>query len=192
MPELETPTPEPRRDVNAFRLPQNFAENLGVRKVLTHIPVQKPSPDRFFRAHPSATMEFHALIYEDKAAREIYAVVPSLADFFGRLAKPVVLHLAVDRRGNPFLIPVPLPSTSGSRNPWHESLAQAIEKAKTDWVRIASNLAAGVYDIFVATAGGPPPEWPDKVMDELVQLAMNGKIIDSSDHPVIQGLQGKI
>jgi hypothetical protein len=192
MPDINTPTPEPRRDINAFRLPQNFAENLGVRKVLTHIPVQKPSPDRFFRAHPLAAMEFHALIYEDKTAREIYAVAPSLTDFFGRLAKPVVLHLAVDRRGNPFLTPVPLPSNSGSRHPWHESLAQAIEKAKTDWVRIASNLAAGAYDIFVATADVPEPEWPGKTIEEIVQLAFNGKIIDTSDHPVIQSLQGKI
>lgn len=190
--DLETPTPEPRRDINQLRLPQNFGETLGVRKILTHVPVGKPGPDRFFRVHPSEAMRFGTLIYEDKATKDVYVVVPDLADMFGRLARPVVLHLAVDRRGNPFLIPVPLPSQSGSRIPWHESLAQAVNKAKDDWVRIASNMAAGVYDVFVATAALQPPDWPDKKIDELVSLAFKGKIVDQLDHPVIQGLQGKV
>ncbi len=38
----------------------------------------------------------------------------------------------------------------------------------------------------------PPPEWPDKTIDEIVQLAFNGKVVDTLDHPVIQGLEGKI
>jgi hypothetical protein len=182
----------PKPDLNALRLPQNFGENIGVRKMLNHVPVGKPSPDRFFRVHQDPTMQFSALIYEDKSTKDIYVVTSGLAEVFGRLARPVVLHLAVDRRGNPFLIPVPLPSSNGSRNPWHESLAQAIDKAKDDWIRIASNMTAGVYDLYVATATLQPPEWPDKSIDELVLLAFNGKIVNTPDHPIIQGLQGKV
>ncbi len=184
--------PKKKLDLNALRLPQNFGENLGVRKVLTHVPVSKPSSDRFFRVHPSIAKQFDAFIYEDKATKDVYVVMPGLAEVFGRLARPVILHLAVDRRGNPFLIPVPLPSANGSRNPWHESLAQAVDKAKKDWVRIASNMSAGVYDVYVATATLPPPDWPDKSIDEIVQIAFDGKIVETVDHPVVQGLQGKI
>lgn len=184
--------PTPKFDISALRLPQNFGETLGVKKMITHIPVSKPGPDRFFRSQPSASMQFESLIYEDKSSRDVYVVLPTLGDVLGRLAKPVVLHLAVDRRGNPFLIPVPLPGPSGSRNPWHESLAMAVEKSKSDWVRIAANMTAGVYDLFVASAELPPPEWPDMEMDGIVQIACGGKIIDNLQHPVIQALQGKV
>lgn len=184
--------PTPKFDVSTLRLPQNFGETLGVKKLITHIPVSKPGAERFFRAHPSVSMQFESLIYEDKSSRDVYVVQPALGDALGRLAKPVVLYLAVDRRGNPFLIPVPLPGPNGSRYPWHESLAMAVEKSKTDWVRIAANMTAGVYDLFVASADLPPPEWPDMEMDAIVQIAFGGKIIDTIQHPVIQALQGKV
>lgn len=188
---MSDPKPVAKPDLTALRLPQNFGESLGVRKVLFNVPVHKPGPDRFIRVHPDFSMEFNALVYEDKTTRDSYLVAPSVADPFGRLAKPVVLHLGVDRRGNPFLVPVPLPSSNGSRNPWHESLAKAVEQAKHDWARIVANLAAGVYDVFIATAELPPPEWPDKSIEELVQIAFNGKIVDTPDHPVILGLMGR-
>ena len=184
--------PTPKFDVSTLRLPQNFGETLGVKKLITHIPVSKPGAERFFRAHPSVSMQFESLIYEDKSSRDVYVVLPALGDALGRLAKPVVLYLAVDRRGNPFLIPVPLPGPNGSRYPWHESLAMAVEKSKTDWVRIAANMTAGVYDLFVASADLPPPEWPDMEMGAIVQIAFGGKVIDTIQHPVIQALQGKV
>lgn len=190
--DMEKPNPEPSLDMNALRLPQNFGESLGVRKILTNVTVGKPGGDRFFRCHPQESMKFMALIYEDKASRESYLVSPSVADLFGRLAKPVMLHLAVDRRGNPFLIPVALPSSNGSRNPWHESLDQAIQAAEKEWVRITANMAAGVYDVFVATAELAEPEWPSMSLEAILQIAFRGKIIDSPNHPVIQGLQGRV
>lgn len=179
-------------DISALRLPQNFGETLGVKKMLTHVPVGKPGADRFFRVHQSAAMQFEGLIYEDKTTRDVYVVAPALGDVLGRLAKPVVLHLAVDRRANPLLIPVPLPGPNGSRNPWHESLAKAVEQSKTNWVRVAANLPAGVYDLLVASADLPPPEWPDLQIDEILNIAFNGKVIDSIQHPVIQAIQGKV
>ena len=53
-----------------------------------------------------------------------------VAQEMGGLVRPVQLRAAIDRQNNVFLIPVPLPGEDGSRNPWHESLAQAVEHAK--------------------------------------------------------------
>lgn len=184
--------PQKKFDLNALRLPQNFGESLGVRKVLTRVPVQKPNRDRFFRVHPSPSMQARLLTYEDSATKDVFAVMPGFAEVFGSLAKRVDVHLAVDRQGNPFLIPVVLPSSDGTRNSWPESLAQAVEQAKKAWIRVMSNRAIGVYDIYMSAAELPPPEWPDKTIDEIVQLAFNGKVVDTLDHPVIQGLEGKI
>ena len=190
--DLDTPAPEPRRDINDFRLPQNFGSTLGVQKVLTNIPVGKPGGQKFFRTHPSPSMEFPTLIYQDKTAGETYVVSPTLAPELGTLARPAVLHVAVDRVGNAFLIPVMLPDERGNRNPWHDSLAQAVKLAQEKWVRVQANRASGHYDVIVATAELSEPTWPTESVDTLVDIAFRGRTIKSPDHPIIQGLQGKI
>jgi hypothetical protein len=103
-----------------------------------------------------------------------------------------MLHAAIDRQNNPFLIPVPLPGEDGNRNPWHESLAQAVELAKSKWIRIAANMNVGGYDVYEAAGELPEPEWPTQDIAALIQVAFRGKIITSLEHPVVQSLLGKI
>jgi hypothetical protein len=191
MTDTTTPTSQSHLSIQSLRLPQNFGQTLGVKKLLTNVTVGKPRPAMFFQVHPDHSMEFKALIYEDKSAGETYAVHPDLGDLLGNLARPVVLHLAVDRRGNPHLIPVVLPNEAGIRNPWHDSLEQAVVAAKKQWVRISANRTAGVYDIYAAKEKLAPPEWPEESMDQLVVTAFRGKVINSPDHPVIQALEGR-
>jgi hypothetical protein len=50
--------------------------------------------------------------------------------------------------------------------------------------------AAGEYDIAVAAAPLPEPEWPDLPFRELLRLAFREAHIDSADHPVVRRLRG--
>lgn len=178
-------------NLSAMRLSANYGSTLGVTKLLTKVAVGKAKPAVFFRAHPDDGMTFAAMVYEDKEAREQYLVDPSVAQELGGLVRPVLLCAAIDRQNNPFLIPVPLPGEDGSRNPWHESLAQAVEHAKKVWLRISANMHVGAYDIYVAEGTLPEPAWPAHDMDALVQVAFRGKIITSLDHPVVQSMLGR-
>ncbi len=173
-------------------LTQNFGETLGVKKVLTTVPVGRPSKDRFFRTHPSPSWVFPGWILENKATGETYLVSAQVASALGDQVRPVELYAAIDRQNNPFLIPIPLPGPNGVRNRWHESLAQAVEKAKSVWIRISANKDLGGYDIFEATAKLPDPVWPDITMDELLEVAFKGRVITSLDHPIVQERLGKI
>ena len=179
-------------DLNALRLPANYGETLGVRKILTVVSVGRPKKSQFFRTHASETMTFSAMLLEQKEARETYVVMPDVAQQLSELVRPVRLHAAIDRQNNPFLIPVPLPGESGYRNPWHESLSQAVERAKEKWLRIAANMHTGGYDIYEAEGPLPEPVWPESSIDDLIQIAFRGKIITSLDHPVVQSLLGKV
>ena len=176
----------------SLRLTQNFGETLGVKKVLTTVPVGRPSKDRFFRTHPSPNWVFPAWILENKASGETYLVSAEVASALGDQVRPVELHAAIDRQNNPFLIPIPLPGPNGVRNRWHESLAQAVERAKSVWLRISANKDLGGYDIYEATAKLPDPVWPDTTMDELLEVAFKGRIITSLDHPIVQERLGRI
>lgn len=177
---------------SSLRLTQNFGETLGVKKVLTTVPVGRPSKDRFFRTHPSPSWVFPTWILENKAAGETYLVSAEVASALGDQVRAVELYAAIDRQNNPFLIPIPLPGPNGVRNRWHESLAQAVEKAKSVWIRISANKDLGGYDIFEATAKLPDPVWPDITMDELLEVAFKGRVITSLDHQIVQERLGNI
>ena len=178
--------------LRALRLPPNYGATLGVKKLLTNVPVGRPKKPQFFRTHISDEMTFMTMLLDHKEAQESYLVMPDVAQQISELVRPVQLHAAIDRQNNTFLIPVPLPGESGVRNPWHESLAQAVEYAKLKWIRIAANMHIGGYDVFEAEGSLPDPEWPECGIETVVDVAFRGKIIGGLDHPVVQSLLGKI
>lgn len=177
---------------SSLRLSQNFGQTLGVKKVLTAVPVGKPTKDRFFRTHESPERMYPTWILEDKATRETYIVSDDVASILGGLVRAVELYVAIDRQNNVFLVPVPLPGPNGVRNPWHESLLQAVLRAKFVWLRITANTTLGVYEIFEAAAELPDPIWPDLTLDELLEVAFRGRIITTPDHPVVQEKLGGV
>lgn len=179
-------------DLNSLRLKANYGTTLGVKKLLALVTVGKPKKQIFFRTHSAVEMTFDVMLLEQKESRESYVVMPDVAQEVSELVRPVQLHAAIDRQNNVFLVPVPLPGEDGTRNPWHESLAQALEHAKLKWIRITANMHAGGYDVYEAEGTLQEPEWPANDIDKLVEVAFRGKIITSLDHPVIQTLLGKI
>ena len=183
---------QPTSPFSSLRLTQNFGETLGVKKVLTTVPVGKPTKDRFFRTHESPNWVYPSWILEDKKTGETYIVSEEVASVLGGLVRAVELYTAIDRQNNLFLIPIPLPGPNGVRNPWHESLLQAVLRARLVWLRITANKDLGGYDIFEATAKLPEPIWPDTTLDELLAIAFRGRIITNPDHPIVQERLGGI
>jgi len=179
-------------DLQSLRLPANYGATMGVKKLLTNVPVRKPRKPQFFRTHPSADMAFDGMLLQQKEKEESYLVVPGVAQLISELVQPVDLFAAIDRNNNVFLIPVPMPGESGVRNPWHESLFQAVEHSKQNWIRINANMHMGGYDVFEAQISLSEPDWPDHTIDKLVEVAFRGKIIQSLDHPVVQSLLGRV
>ena len=159
-------------DINAYRITQTYGEALGSKKLITIVSVGKPAKGRFFRTSrdPGNTVDVYML--EDKVEG--------------------TYHLAVDRANNPFLIPVPFPSENGTRNPWHQSLLNAIEAAKDRWIRIEADKSAGIYQVHEALGELAEPVWPELSMDELVRIAFTGRVIDNLDHPKVQSALGRI
>ncbi len=192
-PQTSQPAPsETSTDLSSLRLPTNYGATLGVKKLLTNVPVGRPKKSQFFRTHPSNEMAFPVMVLENKESRETYVVTPEVGQQISELVRPVMLHAVIDRQNNVSLIPVPLPGEDGLRNPWHESLAQAVENAKAKWIRITANMHIGGYDVYEAEGDLPEPEWPDHDIDSLIKIAFRGKIISSLDHPIVQSLLGKI
>lgn len=182
----------PAFNLDAMRLPANYGDTLGVKKVLTTVQVGRPDKARFFRTRSGDESVLRAFIVQLKDVNETYLVFPHIAPILGGLARPAQLHAAIDRHNNLSLIPVFLPGEDGKRNPWHESLAQAVQLSQDHWVRVVANMAVGGYDVLQAQGSLAEPVWPDTTMEEMIAVAFRGKVIDSEGHAIIRALLGAV
>jgi hypothetical protein len=190
IPPLENSTDTPF-DLSGLRLSQNFAEQVGVKKVLTSVPVRKPDRQWFVRVHPDQAWRMNVAILDLREDRETYLVDPKLLPSLSTEISPVILMTAVNRQDVFFLWPVRLPDASGRHNPWHRSALEAAERAVGRWARVVANMSLGAYDVFEATADYPDPNWPDEGFEGLLGVAFKERIIRSLDHPVLRRLRGE-
>ena len=177
-----------------LRLSQDFASTIGVKKLITNVPCRKPNRQEFVRVRIGEEWRLDTMVFEDTVDRETYLVVPQLACEIAEEVRPVCLRYAITRQNNIFLWPCKLPGIDGRTNPWNESALQAAQHAEKHWVRIVANMAAGMYDVFEASADIPDPAWPDEDipnLTRLLELAFKEKYIQSADHPMLKRLRGE-
>ena len=109
-------------DPAALRLDQSYADTVGVKKLLTTVPVRKPNRQDFVRVHPDPAFRLTpAAIIEVKEDREVYLVTPNMAPALAGEFSTATLYLAINRQGVPILWPVKLPNPDGKHNEWHRS-----------------------------------------------------------------------
>jgi hypothetical protein len=180
-------------DLDSLRLKQDFSETLGVKKVLSHVPVRKPHKTNFIRVHPGENYRMDVGIVEMKEERETFLVTPAMMSESGiyELVVPARLVTYINRQGVLALWPLKL-EKDGKLNPWHESALKAAQLAEEQWVSVRADMSLGAYQIHTATKELPEPEWPEHTFSELVRLGFKGLIVDAPDHPLIQQLTGAI
>jgi hypothetical protein len=197
MPDMQPPTeqqastPDPFDPTN-LRLSQSFVETAGVKKLLTTIPVRKPSPQDFVRVHPDSAYRENFPIIELKDEREEYIVVADLVPALVGEFVTKTLFTAINRQATVFFWPVRLPSPDGKNLDWWRSGREAAELAMKSWIRVRANMNLGAYDIFQAESVIADPEWPQLGFWELIKIAFRDHLVDRIDHPVIKRLRGQV
>jgi hypothetical protein len=115
-----TEIPDPF-DLESLALGQDFAETVGVTKVLKTVPVRRPNSQAFVRVHPN--------------------LAPALAsELMGETVQKTVFT-AINRVGDVFLWPVTIPTVDGRTNEWWRSEREAAVLAISNWVRIKANIS---------------------------------------------------
>jgi hypothetical protein len=177
-------------DFDKLRLSQNYSELAEVKKAIITIQVRKPNRQEFIRVHPGEEWRFETAVLELKEEREIYLLDLPLWSEFSNDITPKILFTTITRQNVLALWPVRLPSEDGRLDQWSQSALLAAEIAETRWIRVASNMSLGAYEVFTAQMDLPDPEWPEVSFQEILKIAFKDKIIQSIDHPVIQRLRG--
>jgi hypothetical protein len=188
----ELPSSKPGKiNLDKFRLSQDIVEHGGGKKLLTVVPVRRPSKEAWFRAHPDLNFRVKVKVIELKDIREVYLVTPDLwldldgeSTFVPKLLVPVITRqLALS------IWPIRLPGPDGRIDEWNTSALEAAKIAVSKWVRLSPNMSLGAYDVMVGPDPQPEVVWPEYSFDEIINIAFRDKYIDSLDHPVIRQLR---
>jgi hypothetical protein len=182
-------------DLDALRVSQDFAEAVGVKRLIKTVPVKKPSKEWFVRTHPDPDYRFSTAVLELKDGdREVYLVGAAFRPALQ--SEPTVstrlLVTSITRQGVLFLWPIRLPGPDGRIDDWSRSALAAANEAKGQWVRVTSNRDLNAYDVETASARLPEPDWPDLSFKEILKIAFRDKVISDWNHPVLQRLRGEV
>lgn len=181
-------------DVASLRLSQDFGSVVGVKPLLKTVPVKKPSKEWFVRTHPDPAYRLQTAVLELKEDRETYLVAPALWSALAdeKTFSPRLLITSITRQGVPFLWPIRLPGADGKIDEWSRSAMGAADEAKSQWVRVTSNMSLGAYEVAVASGQMADPVWPDVSFQEIIKIAFRDKMISDWDHPILRRLRGEI
>jgi hypothetical protein len=162
-------------------------------KVPITLQCKKPPRHEFIRVHPKIELSVGALELKDDN-EGFYLVTPAMASTLGEEIKSFCLRPYINRGGTLRLWPIRLPDSDGRVNEWHRSAAIAASIAMKRWIRVTSNRSLGGYECFEAVNQPPAPDWPELDLQQMLHLAFQsqGRIIESTDHPVVKQLLGRL
>jgi hypothetical protein len=177
-----------------LRLGQDFASAVGVRKLITTIPVRKPSKEWFIRTHPDSEYWLQTAVLELREDRETYLVAPELWPDLAHEAtfSPRLLVTSINRQGVLFVWPIRLPGEDGKLDSWNRSAMDLAGRARPQWVRVSPNMSLGAYELSVGSKKMTEPNWPDLGFQEVINIAFRDMQISDWSHPVLQRLRGEV
>ena len=177
--------------LSSLRIDQSHEmEALGVKKLLTTVPIRKPAKTDWYRVHPDYFLDCYLL--ELKSEREMYFVTPAVAAVVSEFVTRVRLRMVVNKQGVVSVWPLRLPDSSGRRDHWQSSAQESAAHAVGAWTQTAADMDLGAYVTKVAVADFGDPRWPDETWPTVLKIALQGRQIVSDDHPVIRGLLGRV
>src|SRR5262249_41302405 len=92
-----TTTPDPF-DLESLRLNPSFLETTGVKKLITTVPVRRPSPQDFVRVHPSPKYRDNFAVVDLKEDREDYLVRPEIIPDLANEIIYKTIYTAINRQ----------------------------------------------------------------------------------------------
>jgi hypothetical protein len=171
-------------------------DGIVVSELLVSVACRKPKTTEYFRTHSDPSMARAAYVFIDREeiGSETYFVLPDARPYIVEHLRPVLLVTCINRQNVVFLWPISLPDPGvnhGRQNRWGTTALEAMEAAKTRWVKMTAG--SGAYRVFTAeNADLPEPQWPDRSFLELLGVAFKDMIISDAAHPIVKRLRGQV
>lgn len=162
----------------------------ATKQVIQKIPVKKPHKQEFVRVRSGEDYTAIIGLLQLKEDNQFYLVNPKLKDMVPGI-EAYRVYLAINRQKQLFIWPVKLPNPDGRQMGWTLSAMDAVNEAKQNWVKVVANMSAQGYEVHGAVSALSEPEWPEKSLEDLVEIAFKGFYIEDENHFVFNQLLGK-
>ncbi len=162
------------------------------REVLHSIDRGRPKPKTYFRVHPDDTYSMEAMILE--FGGDQYIVSKAIQEELANELTKKKLFVWTTQDGNLGVWPVKIPKSGSGRewiDPWSRSALKACQIAMGAWISIRSNQSLKQYDI-VQASWNLEPEFPSIDFAQLLMLAFEKRILETTEHPVVKEVLGEL
>lgn len=168
------------------RLTQDFGSLLPDSTKSSVPEVKKPDPQAFIRVHP--TWNLPCYIFEDTTNQLTYLVSLHLNERYSDILQKKILYPAITRYKILFFWSVNM----GRRyNTWNRSAMEAVQLAKTTWIRVSPDNTSRTYKTYLAEGEIQEPQFPsEKELGDLLLTAFQDRIIMDEDHPSLRRIRG--
>ena len=180
--------PKEQNPFSKFRMASASLTNVETEKLITHVPVGKPNKQKFVRVHPDQAFWFECAILKLEDEQRPFLVTPEIASL---IVQDIKLAVFVCNRSPRQSFSHTTGAEEGEENTWNHSQRHAASLAEQTWIRLTSNRATGSYEPLKAKGEIPEPVWPDKTLEEILEIAFgDAHIIEERNHPALQRLWG--
>jgi hypothetical protein len=187
----EVPEAEDDLLLESIRLKQDFISTVGAKRILTagSVAIRRPRKEEWIRVRAGCAFDVWGL--ELKAEGELFFLSSEVAEAVLELAMPVRLRLAISSRASVFIWPTRLPNGDQRRaDTWRESALAAAQLGEQKWIRIIADRPSSSYMTLTPSIEFSPPEWPEEDFKVILKLALAGRQITDTNHPIIRELLG--
>ncbi len=161
----------------------------AVNPPVNDVPVRKPDKLKFYRVHPKFVLDRYILVVRDGMDETNYLITPELRLHVPEAVTKARIYPYIGTTKTVALWRVNHPKEGSRRNrKVYDSAARATEAAKSEWTRIWWNMDTSSYSHQTARVDLGEPQWPDMDFQEMLEIAFDGLVIDTADHPVLRAI----
>ncbi len=153
----------------------------------TVVPVRTPDRQWWFRSHRDSAMSVPVdlLIVRSGQDEGTYFLDPDVEfpDELDQYIVPALLTRSITHDGVEFFFL----AKQSDKSP-KQSTRRCVNEARNSWIQMKWNPTTKAYDFAYARQLQREPEWSDKSLDELLEMAFGDNFITCVDHEVVNRL----
>jgi|HubBroStandDraft_3_1064219.scaffolds.fasta_scaffold09134_2 hypothetical protein len=153
----------------------------------TVVPVRTPDRQWWFRCHrdPAMSVPVDLLIIRSGPDEGTYFLDPEVEfpDELDQYIVPALLTRSITHDGVEFFFL----AKQSDKSP-KQSTRRCVNEARNSWIQMKWNPTTKAYDFTYARQLRREPEWSDKSLDELLEMAFGDNYITRVDHEVVNRL----
>jgi hypothetical protein len=175
----------PFANLDVLRQSQDYADYMG-EAAMVSFPVRRLKEGVHLRVNADPAYRLEGQYVAETKSAGTYFVFPHLRDAIAPLCRRVTIWLAVDGHGIYHLLMTKLPLPGQDLHEWYRTARVVAEAATQNWIKVTKSPGGEGWSYVPVLHQMFEPRWPDKTLNELLQIAFPDRVVSRIDHDLIK------